>query len=134
MPDDLDIDDFYSDEESEEENTPRALRDGNTELIQAARDGEIDRVRRLLAASVKIDAANHVGNTALTEAAYNRRTEIVRLLLEAGANKDAANHDGETALILAVCNDGQTEIVQLLLAAGANKDAVRFLFDSRGGR
>jgi ankyrin repeat protein len=84
-------------------------------LLAATLDGDVSRVKSLLADGVDPDILDDHRNTALIYAARDGETEIAELLLEAGA--DAGWIDGErvTPLILAFFK-GHLGIVYLLLA------------------
>ena len=70
------------------------------DLIDAADNGNIDRVRELLDNGVDPDINRfNLGNTALFWALREGHIDIVRLLLDSGANPNIINSDGETALI-----------------------------------
>jgi ankyrin repeat protein len=90
------------------------------ELFNAAQQGDVGRVRALLAAGATIDEANEYGHTALMEAASQGQAEIVRLLLEAGAD---ARRENSLALDFAV-RMGNADCVALLLKAGADPNCV----------
>ena len=95
-------------------------------LIQAARDGDLDRVQLLLHLDagnsdrdpeVNINATDADEVTALIAAAHGGHREVVTLLLAAdGINVNAASVSGNTALICAA-QQGHTEVVSLLVAA-----------------
>ena len=89
-------------------------------LLAATLDGDLSRVKSLLAAGVDPDIHDDHRNTALIYAARDGKTEIARLLLEAGA--DAGWIDGErvTPLILASFKN-HLDIVQLLLARDVSR-------------
>jgi uncharacterized protein len=87
-------------------------------LLQAARDGDLDTVKKCIAARVDINAKDTGENTALMSAAAYGRTDIVKFLIESGANLNLQNWIGNTALIMASAN-GQSEVVQLLIAQHA---------------
>jgi len=89
----------------------------STELIDAANDGDAERVRELIDAGAAVDGRNARGSTALIEAAL--RPEVVAALLHAGADVNAVNDDGRTALHLAAGSD-RPDIVRVLLRAGAD--------------
>lgn len=93
---------------------------GGDELIAAARAGEIETVRALLAAGIDADARDEYGATPLMVAASRGHREIAELLLEAGADPDAEDDFyGFRAIGWALFN-GHDEIAELLLAAGAD--------------
>ena len=92
-------------------------------LVEAVRDGDLDRVRSLLLQSeVDVGAAEPDGTTALHWAAHLDDAAAARLLLGAGAAVNAANAFGVTPLRLAATNGG-VPMLALLLAAGADPDA-----------
>ncbi len=94
----------------------------NSQLIEAARRGETEKVKALLDAEADVNAegGEYGGWTALKVAAGGGHTETVKVLLEAGADVDAKDNDGMTALMWATEKD-HTEIVELLKKAGAKK-------------
>lgn len=89
-------------------------------LVDAAQDGKIDEVRRLLNQKVNVDTTDSNGETALSVAAGKGHLEIVRLLLNAGAN---INHKGymENTPLMEASHYGHLDIVEHLLA---NKAAI----------
>ncbi|HEX6999117.1 MAG TPA: ankyrin repeat domain-containing protein [Gammaproteobacteria bacterium] len=96
--------------------------DGSTPLQWAVYEGDVDEVRRLLAAGADVSVANDYGATAMSLAAVVANTEILKLLLEAGADPDSPNPEGQTAL-MAVARTGNVEGAKLLLERGATVDA-----------
>jgi ankyrin repeat protein len=99
----------------------------SSELIEAARTGDIDKARSLLAAGAAIDARDETGRTPLMLAAHAGNRSLVAALLAAGADVDASDDGGWTAISLAVYNAeakrGFADIVQALVDAGANIEA-----------
>lgn len=92
------------------------------DLTEAARTGDIVKLKSLLKEGVNPDIKNKYGITALMFASYRSLyTEMVKELLKYGADKDMQDNCGETALFYAV-RWGKTEIVKKLLKVGANKD------------
>lgn len=92
-------------------------------LFSAAQKGDVDEVKRLLAAGVKINAESRAGEQALHYAAhYGNNVELVKVLLAAGAKVDTINKDGYQPIHLAA-QSGNAELVQVLLVAGAKVDA-----------
>ncbi|MCY4043184.1 MAG: ankyrin repeat domain-containing protein [Candidatus Dadabacteria bacterium] len=71
---------------------------GRTPLMNAASEGDIEEIRRLL----DVNARDDEGYTALMYAAMavNVRTEAIRELLKVGADIEARNNNGMTALYL----------------------------------
>ena len=97
---------------------------GNTPLIIAASQGDVESVQTLLAYQADINAANNQGNTALIYASLNNHLPGVRDLLrpqtlQAPIDVDAQNKEGQTALYWAAAK-GYTDIVKRLLAADAD--------------
>ena len=91
-------------------------------IHNAARNGNLNRVRALLNSGENINARYQYGETPLMFAAYKGRLPMVRELLDRGANINARDHEGETALIRAAFW-GHLAIVRLLLERGANANA-----------
>jgi ankyrin repeat protein len=58
-------------------------------LHDAALDGEVTEMRRLVAAGAIVDERDADGDTALHCASMNGHVEAMRALVELGANKDA---------------------------------------------
>ena len=72
-------------------------------LHHAAKNGDVVKMRRLVAAGVDVDELDEGGVTALLWAALNGHVEAMRLLVvDLGANKEAKTADGLTALHLAL--------------------------------
>ena len=93
-------------------------------LIEAVRAADRDRVRRLVAEGVDVDAPQGDGATALHWAAHRDLVDVAGLLAGAGADVDAADDHGVTPLALA-CLNASAAMVDLLLAAGADPDLAR---------
>jgi len=88
------------------------------ELLQAAKDGDLAEVEKLLELGVGVDFQGSIGRTALMEASYSGYTEIVELLIDAGADVNIQNSysHGSTALLWASMYD-RLPIVELLIEA-----------------
>ena len=69
---------------------------GNTALHTAARGGQEEVVRLLLAAGADPAATNKMGDTPLHVAAKGGHEEVLRVLLAAGAEPSATNSNGRT--------------------------------------
>jgi ankyrin repeat protein len=91
---------------------------GLTALMLAARDGDLESARLLVAAGANINDCSPVGNTALMLAARNDRTPLALFLLDQGADPNIAEA-GHTGLHLAVARKNH-ELLQALLAHGAS--------------
>jgi ankyrin repeat protein len=97
--------------------------EGNAPLHLAARYGNTETVRSLLARGAQHDMENGNGNTPLHLAAHSGHAEVVDLLLRAGARVNQPDGDGDTPLHLAA-SEGAVETVKILLAAGPCIDQV----------
>jgi ankyrin repeat protein len=93
-------------------------RGGTTPLLFAARSGDVESARLLIAGGARVDDALPDGMTALVLAAHSGHQQVGRLLLDKGADPDASGV-GYTALHAAVLRGG-VDLVKALLAHGAN--------------
>jgi ankyrin repeat protein len=101
-----------------------------TDLMIAARYGQTESVRLMLARGARVNERNNEGDTALTNLFFypcdpNEKAGLIataRLLLRAGANPNNANRNKVTPLIQAAFY-GRDEAIPLLLARGAQVDA-----------
>lgn len=91
------------------------------DLFSAAKNGDLLRVKVLLAEGVDVNAKVSNGLTALMAASGNGHLEVVQALLAKGADVNAETSDGATALMFA--STRHIEIVQALLAKGADVNA-----------
>ena len=99
------------------------------EFIDAAKKGDVDLVRRFLAAGVSPNCGigftrdhrktYNPDMTPLLAAAEAGHSHVVRLLLSAGANPNLINDDG-CSVLTAVVLAGHEEVVRILLDADAN--------------
>ena len=100
--------------------------DIDTDIWAATMAGDVDAIRKLLAAGADINGRNPVGqSTPLIVAAVYGQTEAARLLIEKGANLTVISNDqsGSTPLMIATFF-GHPEIVKLLLENKAPVNAV----------
>ncbi len=95
---------------------------GQSALISVAADGNVDRVKALIAGGADVNAKYDDGYTALMVTA---NADCVKALLAAGADVNAANTTGGTPLHFAAALS-QPDIAQLLLDKGANVNAKDF--------
>ncbi|HET8549629.1 MAG TPA: ankyrin repeat domain-containing protein, partial [Bryobacteraceae bacterium] len=96
-----------------------ALPGGETPLMTAARTGNVDAVKILLAHSANVNAREERrGQTALMWAAAEGHTDVVEALIQSGADIRASVPSGYTPLLFAV-REGRIGAVKALLKAGA---------------
>ena len=95
---------------------------GNTALMFAARVGDAESARQLVAAGANVDDTDARGVSATALAAHAGFGDVVRLLLEHGADPSAADA-GFSALHPAVMRR-DTRMVRALLEHGADPNAV----------
>ena len=92
---------------------------GITELMNAALDGDLDRVDALIRSGADVNAKDFRGDTALVRAVAYGHTAIVNRLIAAGADLNAGSKRGSKALGHAV-QAGDIEQVRTLLSQGAD--------------
>jgi ankyrin repeat protein len=88
-------------------------------LHDAARDGDLQKVRALIDEGAVIDAQSDRGETPLILATLAGQKEVVELLIEQGAATDGRNEGGFTPLHAAAYS-GDAAIAELLIAKGAD--------------
>ena len=93
------------------------------ELIDAAKDGNQEEVRALLANGVDPNKTDKDNETPLSWASYEGHLEIVRELLANGADPNIMNKNNTTPLFWSSYN-GHLNIVRELLAHGADPNIV----------
>jgi hypothetical protein len=92
--------------------------DPSAALRRAAETGDVQTLRAILGAPIRIDAPDGRGRTALILAASRGQAESVEVLLAHGADPNAADVNGTTPLQAALAAD-QPAIVAALRRAGA---------------
>jgi ankyrin len=92
---------------------------GQTALMLAAGEGNVDAARALIAAGANVNAQSKSGFTPLLFAVRNAQLDAARLLLEHGANANDLAPDGTSALNVAIVN-AFYEVASLLLEHGAD--------------
>ena len=97
-------------------------KDGD-DLVSAAKEGNIEKVKELLTNGVSVNAKNKFGFTALMLSSGSGHIQIVKLLLRKGADVNAKTKNNITALMLS-SNNGKTEIVELLIDANADLNII----------
>lgn len=101
-------------------------------LLDAARYGNSNEVRKLLAAGTDIDAKGDSNITPLMNAIATGHDDIVELLIAHGADIDFQDKTGHTPLMRAVLF-GTGRALRLLLEAGAKVDTMTFSGDTALG-
>jgi ankyrin repeat protein len=110
---------------------------GLTPLVFAAREGDVESARLLIAAKADVNQTTEYGWTPLLVAVNNRNYQLAKLLLDSGANPNLANKGGWTPLYIATDNRNieggdypvpkadldHLELIKLLLAKGADPNA-----------
>jgi len=91
---------------------------GAAGVASAARAGDLDQVRELIAAGAAVNEPEGDGSTALLWAAWQSDPEMISALLQAGADPNAANRLGVTPLLQAA-RAGATPAIRALLDGGA---------------
>ena len=94
---------------------------GFTPLLFAARQGDLESARLLIAANASVNDTAANGASALVIAAHSGHGALAALLVDKGADPNAAGA-GYTALHAAVLR-GDLDLVKALLAHGANPNA-----------
>jgi uncharacterized protein len=89
------------------------------ELLFAASHGDVDEIRRTLAAGAKVNESYQYGVTPLMAAAQNGQTDAVKALLRAGASVNGFDSVRDTPLMYAI-KRGRLATVLALLDAGAD--------------
>jgi ankyrin repeat protein len=91
----------------------------NTALIAAARQGDAAAVKSLLSRGASVHASDERGVTALIAAAYQNHVEVAKLLIEAGADVNVKDDTQQSAYLIPTA-DGYLELLKLTLEAGAD--------------
>jgi len=110
---------------------------GLTPLVFAAREGDIESAKLLIAAKADVNQTTEYGWTPLLVAVNNRNYQLAKVLLDSGANPNLSNKGGWTPLYLATDNRNieggdypvpkpdmdHLELIKLLLDKGADPNA-----------
>ncbi len=97
-------------------------------LHQAAHEGDVQTIRRLVAEGADLDARDGSGRTPIHVAAFASNDDALRALAEAGADMNALeNRAYDVLTIAAVAND--PDLVQLALDLGNRADLITSPYD-----
>ena len=114
----IDVDIYPEGSDNMENNTNKIL-ELNEELIDAAINNNINRVKLSLNSGAELNFQNDFGITALMESSRNGNKEIVKYLISQGADVNIMAENTETALLWAV-DEEYLDIIELLVNAGAD--------------
>jgi len=96
----------------------REQAEGVSDLMRAASQGDVDKVRQLISEGASVNAVNNFNATALHYALESHHDAVANILIESKIAVNDADRDGYTPLSLAVKN-GNAEVVRALLQSGA---------------
>ncbi len=88
-------------------------------LIDAAGQGDLDKVKQLLAQGASVKASTDNGVTALIAAAYRNHVPVAQALIAAGADVNVQDNTKQSAYLIPTA-DGYVELLDITLAAGAD--------------
>ncbi len=91
-------------------------------LFEAVKKGDIEQVKKFIAAGADVNARGNQSLTPLHFAAKGGHEEIARLLIAEGANVNVKMVDDSWTLLLTAAKNGHTKLVKLLLEKGAKVD------------
>jgi ankyrin repeat protein len=90
-------------------------------FINAARTGDLETIRQIIAEGIGLEVKNDQGYTALIIACYNHQLEAARLLMDTGADVNGYDFGQNTAL-MGACFKGYHGIAELLIERNADLD------------
>ena len=90
------------------------------DLHDAVTSGDLERVKREIAAGANVNQPDQMGATPLHDVAWSGNREIARFLLEHGANVKARHTEGGSQPLAYACIKNDIPMVELLLSFGAD--------------
>ena len=99
-----------------------------TGLFAAAHQGDLAKVKKLLAAGANPNARDPYGRTAVHIAAHARQRELIRALAQAGADLELLENDRYDAVTIASVADDE-ETLRVLLGLGASAKLTTSRYD-----
>ena len=89
------------------------------QLIQAAEDGDVSTIQKLLMEGADINGRDALGRTAIIAATHRNQVEVVRLLIQAGADINIRDNRLDNPFLYAGA-EGLLDILKLTIDAGAD--------------
>jgi uncharacterized protein len=96
-------------------------KDGNTSLLEAARQGDEDIAQLLIDANADVNICTTSGETPIMAATVRKDKKIVRMLIDANADVNIATVTGATPLFIALDISKDEKIEKMLRKAGAKE-------------
>lgn len=97
-----------------------------TPLHEAAKDGNLDLVRKLVDDGIDVNCYDFQGTTPLYEAVAHNHEDIVHFLISKGANTNFRNFTCTLSPLHLAAANGNTNIIKMLLSGGANIDIIDY--------
>jgi len=92
---------------------------GNSAIMKAAREGNVDIVKELIGKGAELDLKNVDGNAALWNACFASSYDVFYALIDCGIDINSTNVNGVTSLMYCA-SAGKEDFVELLLENNAN--------------
>lgn len=111
-----------------EEEEIEELLEKPSELVQefheAAKNGDIEALKRLLGAGININSPDHKGDSALVNSCANDNIAVIKFLLENGADVNYINSKFLRTPLLIAAKNASKEAIEVLLKQGADVLAI----------
>mmetsp|Transcript_895 Transcript_895/g.1738 ORF Transcript_895/g.1738 Transcript_895/m.1738 type:complete len:196 (+) Transcript_895:57-644(+) len=135
-------DEAYSNGHHDADEQNRIMGADVTALMNAAHEGDMVEVLKLVSQGADLDATDDFGWTAVRFAARNGQVNVINTLIQRGCDMNKASVTGRTPLMSAVGN-GHERVVELLMRSGADPkamdkdgltayDIARFFYEAEG--